>query len=562
MRKFIWKTQFNKPTSIKEIMKDIIQQKHLDAAKISNYVNCDVQVHDGYLLNNMYEAIDSLKNAKCIGIIGDFDSDGITATTIMYLGLKSLTSVFNWDIHYAIPERKDGYGLSKKMIDRITEYNADYIVTVDNGIAAAEAVDYAHEKGINVIITDHHQPGQILPNCLIVDPQIDNYPFKYICGALVAFKFIETMYKQLNLTMNEDLYNELISLAAIGTIADVMKLVDENRFYVGKGLIELNKTKNFGLKALIEESKLGTITAETIAFQIGPMINAAGRLASAQLAMDLLLADDEVTAKQYAKRLINLNQERRKLQKEATEGIPKDILNDNFIVLYKPDVSHGICGTIASSISDKYKKPCFVLSGHNKLTGSGRSAKGYSILKFIQSIPDLAQGGGHSAAAGISILEKDLDELRKRANEHFSQWLIANDKDLEEYLYILCEIDFDLINMRLANNLEALAPFGVGNPRPVFMTQGVDIISASFIGNEKNVLKMELKKDGKKFQAIVFADVANQYTDDMENIDIAFQITLNEFPKDNYTIQLQITDLRKNMDYEDLKSQSQIAEAV
>lgn len=553
MRRYIWKVQYPKPQNIKDIMKQVIRQKHLDLATIKDYINGDVKTHSYYLLNNVREAVqDICTNAKNIFIQNDSDPDGITSGCIMYLGLKYLSHIFNWNIQYAVAERKDGYGLSKIAVDKAIAQKADYIITTDNGITANEAIEYAQNNNIKVIVTDHHQPGKILPNCLIIDPQIDNYPFKYICGALVAFKFIEAVFDYANYKMPQDLYNELLSFVAIGTVSDVMKLIDENRFYVSKGLNAINHTNNFGLKALIREANLANVTSETIAFHIGPMLNAANRLSSPQLAMDLLLADDDVIATQCAKKLIALNKERRKLQKEAADNIPSEITKNNFIILYKPDIASGICGSIASSISDKYKKPCFVLTGVDQLTGSGRSAKGYSILDFIKSVPHLVTGGGHSAAAGISVNIQDLDELRKQANAHFTKWLDENDKDIEENLYILDELSFNLINMRLANNLEALAPFGLGNPRPIFMTLGVNVISASYLGTDKNVLKLELEKNDKKFTAIAFADVMELYNADMSTIDIAYNITLNEW-ENSCTIQLQLVDLRESLNNDNWK---------
>ena len=546
MSKFIWKAQFNKPNNIKDIMKDVLQQKKIDLHTIKEYINFDVPIHSGFLLNNMREGIIELLKHKRLAIIGDKDGDGITASAIMYLGLKSLTDRFDWDIMCSIPERKDGYGLSKKFVDQAIAFNADCLITVDNGITALEAVDYANENNITVIVTDHHMPKDKLPQCIIIDPQCDDYPFKYICGALVAFKFIESLYQYLAIDIDSDLYDELLSFATIGTVADVMKLNDENRYYVGKGLQVLNNTKNIGLKALFNEAGLTNIMAETIAFQIGPMINAAGRLSTAKLAYDLLLSEDIIEAQKIAHQLVSLNQERRKLQKEATQNIPVEILKDNFIILHKPDISNGICGSIASSITDKYKKPCFVFSGHNRLVGSGRSAKGYSILKFIQSIPDIAQGGGHEAAAGISILEDNLELLRKLANEDFTKWLNDNEKDVKDYLYILCELDFKLINMRLVNNLEALAPFGNGNPRPVFMTQNVHILNREILGSEQNVLKLELVKDNQKFTAISFADTMNLFNDKMNEIDICYNLVLNEW-NNNSNIQLQLVDLQQSI---------------
>ena len=350
-----------------------------------------------------------------------YDADGICATTIMYIGLKELARFYDFNIHYIIPLRQDGYGLSNKTVEEAKEYNSDLIITVDNGIAANKAIEYAKLLDMDVIVTDHHKAiidpisnEQILPNCLIIDPQIDDYPYKFICGACVAFKFIEKLFEEtlndpqfnsyfiknttekMNLYLyNQDLYDELISLNAIATIADVMKITDENRFYVGIGLKKLAHCKNQGLKILLKSLDLGELNVNSIAYTLGPIINAAGRLETPYIALNLLLAEDVNECIKLTKKLISLNSQRRKLQRQAIENIPENILKNNFIVIYDATIEKGILGSIASAIADKYKKPTFVLTGQDNLTGSGRTANGYPILTFIQESKDLVSGGGH-----------------------------------------------------------------------------------------------------------------------------------------------------------------------
>lgn len=554
----IWKILYSKPNQQKDILRYIMDYKQINKSAIKDYLECQVPVHDAYLMDNMKEAIQEIKNYKNICIVLDYDCDGICAGAIMFIGLNELAKKYRFNVSYLIPFRRDGYGLSKKLVDQANEKSADLIITVDNGVAAMEAVDYAHSLGIDVIITDHHKAQidpttgvTILPDCLIVDPQIDNYPFKSICGACVAFKFIEKMFEESGTPLkeyNEELYDELLSLNAIATIADVMQICDENRFYVGKGLQKLRHTKNLGLKTLIQQSSLISINVDSISFTLGPIINAAGRMETPHLAFNLIVAEDINECNRLAKRLISLNSQRRKIQKKVIEDIPPEILNDNFIVFYKPAVEKGILGTIASAIADKYKKPCFVLSGNEglekvRLTGSGRSAQNYPILSFIQDSKDIVDGGGHDAACGITLLKENLEELRKRCNLHFQQWLNNNNKQIDNFVYTLCELNFDIINMQLANSLNLLEPFGLGNPKPLFLIKNVFVKEAYIIGTNDNAIKFVLEQNGKEINAIGFSDIVSMYKEDMRNIDFICSIGLNEWPKDQFSLQLQVVDL-------------------
>ena len=551
MKILIWRTKYNNFNNTKDIMRAILKLKNIDKEHVKEFITGQVPIHSPLLLNNMEEACEEIVKYKNICICSDYDADGVCANYIMYMGLQSLSNKFNWDISYIIPERQDGYGLSNKNIDKAKEKNVDCIITVDNGISAYDAVEYAKSLGINVIITDHHKLTTQMPNCLVVDPQVDEYPFKYICGALIAFKFICALYELNKVEMPRELYDELLSFAAIATIADIMKLTDENRFFVYEGLKRINKTQNIGLRTLINEANITSIKADTIAFLIGPMINAAGRLASPTIAHDLFISEDIAECEKLAKKLIELNKQRKSLQKDIIDQIPADVLKDDFIVFYNPNAGKGVLGTIASSISDRYKKPCFVLSGHKRLTGSGRTAHGYSILSFINSSRDILDGGGHTEAAGITLLEENLDELRRRCNIHFKNWLQQNDKSLDDILYSLGEIPFSLIDLRFAENLEMLEPYGCGNPKITFISRNVNIREANIIGSTQNAIKFKFEQNGIHLDGIGFNNIINLYNDKMHNVDIAYTININEW-NGIKTVQLQLVDIRRNEEFDDI----------
>ena len=546
----IWQVLCNKPTEDKDILRSIVHLRHIDKKHIRDYLDCNVPTHDAYLLRNMKEAVHKINEYKNITIFGDSDCDGVSATAIMYIGLKALGK---FNVHYQLPLRQEGYGLSNKAIDQAKMDGADLIITVDNGITAIDEVNYAKSLGIDMIVTDHHLPliidGQMkLPDCLTIDPQTDDYPFKFICGACVAFKFIEKLFLVNGIDLMKDkpaLYDELLCINAIATVADVMQIIDENRYYVGIGLKKLAETKNEGLNALIKAIAPIELTSETIGFQIGPTINAAGRLETPYKALDLLLAEDINDCIRLSRQLIDLNTKRKKLQREAVLRIPENLVNDDFIVYYDPDIHKGILGTVASSLVEKYKKPCFVLGGKEKLAGSGRSIGYYSLLDFIQTSRDIIDGGGHASAAGISIDEEQLDELKRRANEHYAAWCKVNNKGLDHVLQIVCELDFNLISLNLAKNLAMLAPFGTGNTKPLFMTQDVNVLEGKLIGSNANALKLKLEKDGYKFTGISFSmDLINKFDKEIKKLDIVYSVEANEYPAKIFNIQLNIVDFR------------------
>lgn len=542
----------SKANNMQDVLRNILEWKNIPKEKVREFIDFKMEPHDPFLLTNMDKAVERMNAAKANGekvcIIGDYDADGITATSVMYIGLRNLGINVIWQI----PDRfKDGYGMNKRLIDNANTDSCKLIITVDNGIAAREQIEYAKSLGIDVIVTDHHQAIDGVPTEITVNPQIDDaYPFKCICGCMVAFKFIQAMLPNMWLD-DPDLYEELVSIATIGTIADVMELQDENRFYVKQGLQFLSKPRNIGLRTLCHKLNLygKELSADDVGFLIGPCLNAAGRLDSPDIAANLLLCDDNVDADRFATKIIQLNDKRKTMQKQVVDSI-KVSEDDDFIIVHSDGIGHGILGIIAGNIAEKYQRPCFVLGGSeekNKLSGSGRSVYGYDINSCVQANSDIATGGGHAAACGVSLTFDNFAEFKKRCNEHFRTWRQNTSlDDMTPQLDVACEIDINIINDRLIKNVTRLEPYGNGNEEPVFCTMDLKVESFKVVGKNANVLQMTLSKDGSKIKTVGFNNVKQKF-DELNNpteVDVLYKISLNEWPEGVFTPQLKIEDIR------------------
>lgn len=544
---------YGKADNLKDILRTILGSKNIKKEEVKDFINFTMEPHDPFLLTNMDKAVNrinlAIKNEERICILGDYDCDGVTATSTLYIGLRSIYT----DVMWQIPNRfKDGYGMNKRLVDVAHENNCKLIITVDNGIAAHEAIKYAESLGIDVIVTDHHQPQATLPTEIVVDPYIDNsYPYKGICGCMVAFKLVMALIPDLK-TKNKDLYEELVSITCIGTIADVMSITDENRYYVKHGLEYLCNTKNIGLRELLRALEMHEKTLETdnIGYTIGPCINAAGRLKSADIAVELLLSDDPIEASKLANKIKNMNEERKDLQNNAIEKIEVDE-NDGFIVVTLDGVGHGILGIIAGKVSEKYNKPCFVLGGNKEqrvFSGSGRSVYDYSIFDCIEKNRDIILGGGgHAAAAGVSVSFDNLDIFKQRCNEHFNEWFSKVDKDdLVPEINITCDIPLKEVNERLINNVMKLRPYGNDNEEPIFVSKNLKVESARIVGKNADCIQMSFSDDNTSIKSIGFSKVKEKYEaiGNAEYVDVAYNVSLNEWPKGTFTPQLKLIDVR------------------
>lgn len=486
---------------------------------IERYLYGDLDsLYSPWLLKDMRPAVDilkrKLKEGQKIRIVGDYDIDGVCSTYILYQALKRLGG----NVDYAIPDRiKDGYGINESMIRAAAEDGIDTILTCDNGISAFSQIQTAKEFGMTVIVTDHHEvpadgEREILPPAdAVIDPKQRScsYPFPEICGAVVAYKLVQALYEESGVSREEWL--ELLEFAAIATVGDVMKLQDENRMIVKYGLKKLGHTKNLGLKKLAEKTNLdlNSITAYHIGFVIGPCLNAGGRLQTAKLALSMLLAKDEETAEELAQELKDLNDMRKDMTEhwtaEAKVLADTQYRNDKVLVIFLPDCHESLAGIIAGRLREYCQKPAIVLTrSEEAVKGSGRSIESYHMFQKLSEVKHLMlKFGGHPMAAGLSLLEENIDEFRRELNERSG----LTEEDFKAKLWIDVPMPIDYINERLVEELKILEPFGQGNEKPLFAQKQVRIRSCRVIGKNKNVVKLVLEGgSGMPMDGILFTD--------------------------------------------------------
>lgn len=507
-------------------------------------------MHMPELLKDADKAVDIIINKieqkKKIRIIGDYDIDGICSTTILYKALKETGA----EVDYAVPHRiNDGYGINETLIDAAIADGVDTILTCDNGIAAINQVEYAKSHNLTVIITDHHditfeengtQKRYIYPKAdAIVNPKRDDcgYPFRMLCGAAVAYKLVEVLYKKRWLS-EYDKYksslDEYRQFAAIATIGDVVDLIDENRILVKNGLRSIANTKNIGLRALIDICKIdiNKLTPYSVGFVIGPCLNASGRLDTAKNAIELFLETDENTAKSKAMELYAFNEERKGMTESELSKALKiidetEIKNDKVLVIYLPECHESIAGIIAGRIKELYYRPTFVITdAKDGAKGSGRSIEGYNMFEEITKCAGLlTKFGGHPMAAGISLDKDKIDEFRKRLNKNQT----LTEQQLEPVVWIDVPMPLNYVTYTLVEQLSILEPFGKGNEKPVFADKDLIVKSVNIIGKKSNVLKLMLEaQDGSVFEAIQFMYDGNK-PQVGQKIAITYYPDINEF---------------------------------
>ena len=536
---------------ISPVLARIIINRDIKEEDFLLYLKSDLSLmHDAgslYGVEDAYnEIMSEIKKGNKIRVVGDYDIDGVCSSYILVKSLRRFGA--NADVR--IPDRiKDGYGINDNIINEAANDKISMIITCDNGIAAHSQMELARKLGIKVIITDHHEVYQeegkdYLPVAdVVINPKRSEckYPFKSICGALVAYKLMEYMFERLyGKKMYEDgELSDLLEVAAIATIGDVMPLVDENRVLVKHGLKSLMNTKNLGLRALIKATGMEgkKISAYSIGFVIGPCLNAGGRLENALVALNMFMSESSDEANEYAIHLKELNDERKDLTamnvKVAVELAEREYSDDDILVIYLENCHESIAGIIAGRVREALGKPTIILTDafgeDGMIKGSGRSIESYNMFEALYEVKDIFEKfGGHHMAAGMSLKKDRLDEFRKRLNENSK----LTKEDFIQKIWIDVPLPFSYISHDFVRELEKLEPYGNKNEKPKFARKGIKILSKNILGKNKNVVKMVLEDDdGTRLDGIYFCDGEAFFEELKGNneIDIIYYPDINEY---------------------------------
>ncbi|WP_294144842.1 single-stranded-DNA-specific exonuclease RecJ [uncultured Clostridium sp.] len=545
-------TGIAKQFGIDPVTARIIRNRGIEGENnINRYLNGTMDaLYDPRLMKDMDKAVAILKekinSKKKIRIVGDYDIDGVCSTYILYNAFLRLGAPVDYDI----PDRiRDGYGINESIIEKAAEQGIDTILTCDNGISAFSQIELAKQKGMTVIVTDHHEvplgdDGEVLPPAdAVIDPKRSecNYPFPEICGAVVAWKLVQVLYGECGVPQKE--WEELLEFAAIATVGDVMRLQDENRIIVKYGLRRMEQTKSIGLRKLAGKNNLdlSQITAYHIGFVIGPCLNAGGRLQTAKLALSLLLSRDEEEADRLATELKELNDMRKDMTEQGTEAakvmVDSCYMQDKVLVVYLPECHESLAGIIAGRLREHYQKPSIVLTqGEEAVKGSGRSIESYHMFQKLSEVKELMlKFGGHPMAAGLSLEEQNIDEFRKRLNENSG----LCEEDFKAKVWIDVPMPVDYMTERLIREFRCLEPFGQGNEKPMFAQKNLRVRNARVIGRNRNVVKLTLEEQsGFAMEAIYFGDGVSfeEERNGRRGMDIVYYPEINEY-NGNKTLQ-------------------------
>ena len=495
--------------------------------------------YDPFLLANMREGVDSLLKAvdegKRIVIYGDYDVDGITSTALLMKVIGTLTG----NVTYYIPSRLDeGYGLHREAIDRISEDGGEFIVTVDCGSTSSEETAYAHSLGIDTLVTDHHNMSDQRAEGIVINPRQpeDTYPFKGLAGVGVAYKLALAIARERNVPGS--LMAEMLEFATVGTIADIMPMIDENRTIVKCGLRSIHLgCRNRGLRELIDRSALDykTLKAGDISFGIAPKINASGRLGDASLGVKLLLSENEQEIRECCSELIEANRERRRLQDAAYEKgcdmLDDELAKGDFVIVEINDSHEGVLGIVAGKLREKINRPVVVISGNgDTYKGTGRSIPGVDLFGMLDKYRDsFISFGGHSAACGFTIDADGMDRLRKDLNRDIESMRLEEPDLLKEKHMSDAEIDAGEIDMELAEALQLLEPCGKDNEVPVFVIRNAEISGWRFLKDDDKMARFTLVTgDGRSIDSVIFRNAAEAYEAVNEGaVDVYCNIEIN-----------------------------------
>lgn len=534
---------------------------------------------DPHLFADMDEAcgllMDAIDEGVKIRVVGDYDVDGIMSTYILTSAIKEVGG----NVDYAVPHRMvDGYGINPEMVQAVFDDGVRFIITCDNGIAAAPAVDLAKELGMTFVVTDHHEVPfetgedgsvvQKLPNAdAVVDPKRNDcgYPFKGICGAQVAWKLVDVLFEFVGL--DKEMADKYLQFASIATVCDVMELKGENRATVYHGLKAIENTDNVGLNALLARNELKgkPLSCYHLGFIIGPCLNASGRLDTASKAIELLFEEDSAKALASANELVELNSQRKNMTQigidKARDIIENsDIKNQKVLVVYIPELHESLAGIVAGRIRETYNKPVLVITdAEDGAKGSGRSIPAYNMFEELTAVKDVfTKFGGHPMAAGVSLPTDKIDELRDRLNSNCK----LTEDDMQEIIKIDCDMPLSYMTESLVDSIDMLAPFGTGNTKPLFALKNVEIKGASFMGKEGQFLRLNVgTENGGNMTALMFRNVlefqqavSDKYGDDTlqrlfsgntndVKMDIIYEPSINEY-RGSRSIQIMVENFK------------------
>ena len=544
---------------VSESLANLMVQRNISSAEEAHtFFNPSLDyLHDPFLMKDMNIAVDRIstavkKNEKIL-VYGDYDVDGTTAVALMYSFLKDQYS----NVEYYIPDRyKEGYGVSIQGLDFAYQNNCKVVITLDCGIKAVEKVKYARTKGLDVIICDHHYPGDEIPKALaVLDPKQPScsYPYKELSGCGVGFKLIHAYSRVHGIPFSKIAH--YLDLVAVSIASDIVPLTGENRIMAYFGLKRLNESPRTGLKEIIRESEVSrALTIEDVVFKIGPRINAAGRMETGSKAVDLLVSSDTRLATGISKEINNFNIERRSVDRiittEAMRMISEDqrTVNSRTTVLYNPTWKKGVIGIVASRLIETYYRPTVILTESNGFaTGSARSVQGYDLYQAIEACSDLLESfGGHMYAAGLTMKKDNIRAFMERFEQYVNSTI--TEEQLVPRIFIDTELSFSEINEDFFKTMSQFQPFGPENMSPVFVSRNVcDSGSGRMVGSSGEHLKLDLCQEStgqKSFSAIAFSQADHfDYIKGGNPFDICYSLEMNEF-RGNRNLQLNIRDIK------------------
>ncbi len=526
--------------SVSEIIEQILENRGISKENREAFLNPDYNnQHDPFLLPDMEKAVERLlqahKKQEKITVYGDYDVDGVSASTII---LDAFEKFGFKNVDYFLPDRfKDGYGMNERGVKLLAERGTNLILTVDCGSLNHAEINFAKGFGIDTIVTDHHNIAEVQPSAVaVVNPRRpeNQYPqAEKFAGVGVAFKLIQALQTKLDgLPLGQEKW--LLDMVALGTVCDIMQQTVENRQNTFWGLKVMEKTRRNGLKSMLAYAGIDKLNSSTLGFVLGPRINSAGRLETAEKALELMIEKDSFKALEKAKYLDELNKKRRKLQSDALEIAiqkAKDFENDKVLVIADENFNDGIIGIVASGLMEKFKKPVFVISIEDEIAkGSARSFGGFSASQAVDKAREIIiKGGGHDAAAGVTLPTSKIDDFRKIVNQFYDS---LNLKDQLKYLLPKVDIqleDFSPISLDLFEKITKLEPFGSGNEEPTFEIKNARVVARQEMGDKKQHLKLTLTDGENEIKMLKFNAPEEFFAEIGEEIDVVFSLGLNEW---------------------------------